>query len=119
MLCLKTATVLANLLFVGQLLVLLGQDLGQVQVAHLWVDFGIFGSFLHEEAEIWRQRLLRKIWMSLNEKSGVRVRRHRSEGGALGPSVGPTEHLQRAEAPPLLVPLMEVTDQTFVRSEER
>lgn len=54
-----------DLLLVGQLLVLLGQDLGQVQVAHLRVDFGIFGSFFHEEAKVWRQRLLGEIWMSL------------------------------------------------------
>lgn len=56
-----------HLLLVGQLLVLLGQDLGQVQVAHLRVDFGVFGSFLHEEAKVRSQRFFGEIWMSLFE----------------------------------------------------
>lgn len=58
-----------DLLLVWQLLVLLGQDLGQVQVAHLWVDFSIFGSFLHEEAKVRRQWLLGEIWVSLNMRA--------------------------------------------------
>lgn len=62
-------TLLSDLLLVGQLFVLLGQDLGQVQVAHLWVDFSIFGSFLHEEAKVRCQWLLREIWMSLKTRA--------------------------------------------------
>lgn len=71
----QSAAACPYLLLVGELLVLLGQDLGQVQVAHLRVDFGVFGSFLHEEAEVRSQRLLGEIWMSLNMrevKSGQR-----------------------------------------------
>lgn len=60
----------SDLLLVGQLLVLLGQDLGQVQVAHLRVDFGVFGSFLHEEAKVRSQGFLGEIWMSLNRREG-------------------------------------------------
>lgn len=55
------------LLFFWELFVLLRQDLCQVQVAHLWVDFGIFGSFLHEEPKIWSQGLLREIWVCLEK----------------------------------------------------
>lgn len=66
----KSGSVLdsSDLLLVGQLLVLLRQYLGQVQVAHLWVDFGVFGSFLHEEAKVRSQRFLREIWVSLWEQ---------------------------------------------------
>lgn len=76
--CLSTDTISANrpsvpsdLLLVRQLFVLLGQDLGQVQVAHLWVDFSIFSSFLHEEAKVRCQWLLREIWMSLKTRAPV------------------------------------------------
>lgn len=58
---------MSHLLLVRELLVFLGQNLGQIQVAHLRVDFGVFGAFLHEEAEVRSQRLLRKIWVSLFE----------------------------------------------------
>lgn len=70
-----------HLLLVRQLLVLLGQDLGQVQVAHLGVNFGIFGTFLHEETKVRSQRFLREIWMSLNMRAvklGSKVKGQRS-----------------------------------------
>lgn len=67
----STDTRRTHLLLVGQLLVLLGQDLGEVQVAHLRVDFGVFGAFLHEEAKVRRQRLLREIRVSLGATGGV------------------------------------------------
>lgn len=58
----------SDLLLLRKLLIFLGQNLGQVQVAHLRVDFGIFGSFLHEEAKVRRQGFLREIWVSLLEQ---------------------------------------------------
>lgn len=65
----------SHLLLVGKLLVFLGQDLGQVQIAHLRMYFGIFGSFLHEESKVRCQGLLREIWVSLDTKE---VRGHQS-----------------------------------------
>ena len=54
-----------HLFFLGQLAVLLGQDLGEVQVAHLRVQLGVLGPLLHEEAEVWRQGLLGEVWVLL------------------------------------------------------
>lgn len=98
-----SCSVCPNLLLVGELLVLLGQDLGQVQVAHLRVDFGVFGSFLHEEAEVRSQRLLGEIWMSLNMReveSGQRntwihsVTTTTAVIPGPGPGPGSSSHLQ-------------------------
>lgn len=51
-------------------LVFLGQDLGQVQVAHLRVEFSILGPLLHEEAEIRGQGLLWEVRVFLEGGTG-------------------------------------------------
>lgn len=56
-----------NLLLVWQLSVLLGEDFSQVQVAHLRVQLGVLGPFLHEEAEVRCQGLLGEIWVFLGK----------------------------------------------------
>lgn len=56
---------LADLFLVWQLPVLLGEDLRQVQVAHLGMQLGVLGPLFHEEAEVWGQGLLGEIWVFL------------------------------------------------------
>ena len=62
-----------DLLLFRQLFVFLGQDLGEVQVAHLGVDLGILGAFLHEEAEVWGQGFLWEVGMSLGENIRMKI----------------------------------------------
>lgn len=53
------------LFFLGQLAVLFGQDLGEVQVAHLGVQLGVLGPLLHEEAEVRCEWLLGEVGVLL------------------------------------------------------
>lgn len=55
----------AHLFLFRELFVFFGEDLGEIQVAHLWVNFCIFGSLFHKETKVGRKRLLWKVWMRL------------------------------------------------------
>lgn len=57
---------IAYLLLFRELFILFGKYLGEIQVAHFWVQFGIFCSLFHEEAEVRGQRFLGEIRMFLN-----------------------------------------------------
>lgn len=54
-----------HLFLVWEFLVFLGQNLGEVKVAHLGVDLGILGSLLHEEPEIRCKGFLWEVWVCL------------------------------------------------------
>ena len=60
------------LFLLGKLLVFLGQDLGEIQVAHFGVKLGVFGPLLHEEAEIGSQGLLGEVGVFLGRQQSSR-----------------------------------------------
>lgn len=66
--CFMSTTQKTNLFLFRKLFVFFGQDLGEIQVAHLGMDFCILGSLLHKEAKIGSEGFLWEVWMCLKQE---------------------------------------------------